>query len=273
MSAVVQVFSCPRCNRGGFRSLPGTDGKAHCPWCGDRVQAGGAATDPTPTPVSSVPTLPDSTLRDRVAQLEAELHRELEKKQEIKRAVMVEMAQLTAKETEARSQLQKKEEEFLAYLLETKVLKDELAAERKRADILAAERGKFGQQLNAVHTLETDLAAGRKALLDLQEARDAAARDTQKARADLSKLQSVSATELAELRKKLNNAIARGNADKNSGEELKALKAQHQDLQAKATSLQSELEKRDLRIKDLQLLIKTLGERLNDLTSRHYGAR
>jgi len=36
-------------------------------------------------------------------------------------------------------------------------------------------------------------------------------------------------------------------------------------------SLQPELDKRDQRIRELQLLIKTLGERLNDLTSRHFG--
>lgn len=276
MSAVVQVFSCPRCNRGGFRSLPGTDGKAHCPWCGDRVLAGGSAPaepapDPTPTPVSGSPAIPEADLRDRVARLEADLRREQEKKQEIKRAVMVEMAQLTAQATEAKSQLQAKEEEFLAVLLETKALKDEVARERKRADDLATERGAFGQQLNAVHSLEAELVAGRKTILDLQAARDAAGRDLQKARADLAKLQSISATELGELRKKLNTAVARGHADKNSGEELKALKAQHQETQAKAKSLQAELEKRDQRIKDLQLLIQTLGERLNELSKRHFG--
>jgi peptidoglycan hydrolase CwlO-like protein len=42
-------------------------------------------------------------------------------------------------------------------------------------------------------------------------------------------------------------------------------------LQEKTKSLQADLDKRDQRIRELQMLIKTLGERLNDLTSRHFG--
>jgi chromosome segregation ATPase len=84
------------------------------------------------------------------------------------------------------------------------------------------------------------------------------------------------------LKKKLAAAESRLHSQKGSADELKALKAKHEGyrgrmekdhaaLTEKAKSLQADLEKRDHRIKDLQLLIKTLGERLNDLSGRHLG--
>jgi chromosome segregation ATPase len=294
MSAVVQIFSCRRCNRGGFRSLAGADGKAHCPWCGDRVEACGSplpglADEPTPIPTARPETLSDAALRDRLTeverrcqQAESELRRELEKKQEIKRAVTVEMAQLNAQLTESKSQLDRKENDYLCALLETKGLKDDVTKERQRADDMAAARGSLDTMLNSVHSLETDLEAARKSARELQEARDAAVRDTQSAKSELAQAKEAAAAEAADLKKKLAAAESRLHSQKGSADELKALKTKHEGyrgrmekdhaaLTEKAKSLQADLEKRDHRIKDLQLLIKTLGERLNDLSGRHLG--
>jgi len=297
MDAVVHIFSCPRCNRGGFRSLPGADGRAHCPWCGDLVP-GGIATpsEPAPTRAPTLaagspapsPVLPDAALRDRLAeverkceQAESELRRELDKKQEIKRAVLMEMAQLSAQLAESKASLQRKEEEFVAVLLEAKGLRDELAQERKRAEDVLAARGSLEDKVTAANSLADDLEACRKSLKEAREARDGAGRDTEQARSELAKAKNNAAVELAELRKKLAAAESRVSALKGSGDELKGLKARHEEyrgrmerdhlaLSDKTKALQTDLEKRDQRIRDLQLLIKTLGERLNDLTSRHY---
>jgi chromosome segregation ATPase len=307
MADLVQVFSCPRCNRGGFRSLPGPDGKAFCPWCGDRVAASTApppppVSDPAPitAPASSgldqvldrvakdAPEVALRALRDRLAeverkceQAESELRRELDKKQEIKRAVMAELGQLASQLAESKALLQKKDEEYLSSLLETKVLKDDLTKERKRADDLTGDRASLEAKEKSHRTLEAELEASRKANRDLQTARDAAGRDAQQARSELLKAKESSAAELAELRKKLSAAEARVQSLKGSGDELKALKArveeqrgrtekERAELQEKAKTLQAEVEKRDQRVRDLQLLVKTLGERLNDLTSRHF---
>jgi chromosome segregation ATPase len=307
MSIAVQIFSCPHCKRGGFRSLPGPDGKAHCPWCGDRVAADTAAPPPpvpevAPTPVIGSPDLSQiidrvakdapevavRALRDRLAeverkceQAESELRRELDKKQEIKRAVLAEMGQLGSQLSESKALLQRRDEELLSVLLEAKVLKDDLGKERKRADDLAGERGSLEEKGKALRSLEAELEASRKAVRDLQEARDEAGREAQQARSELARAKEGSAVELGELRKKLASGEARLQALKGSGAELKALKALHAEyrghtekeqaeLLEKTKTLQAELGKRDQRIRELQLLIKTLGERLNDLTSRHF---
>ncbi len=46
------------------------------------------------------------------------------------------------------------------------------------------------------------------------------------------------------------------------------LKKQAEESAAKAAALQAEVGKRDQRIKELQMLVRTLGERLNDLADR-----
>jgi chromosome segregation ATPase len=302
MAEAVQIFSCARCNRGGFRSLPGPDGKAFCPWCGDRVSASAA---PPPTPEVSVPAPAAPTpgldqvidriakeapeialrsLREHVAeverkceQAESELRKELEKKQEIKRAVMAEMGQVGSQLAEAKAQLQRKDEELRSALTEAGRLKEDLGKERKRADDLAGERGGLEAKEKAARSLEADLDASRKSLKELQEARDAAGRDALVARSELAKAKEASAAEVAELRKKLSAGEARVQALKGSGDEVKILKEsrlrsekERAELTEKVKTLQGEVEKRDQRVRDLQLLVKTLGERLNDLTSRHF---
>ncbi|HVR84407.1 MAG TPA: hypothetical protein VMU54_08860 [Planctomycetota bacterium] len=227
-------------------------------------------------------------LRDRLAeverkceQAESELRRELDKKQEIKRAVLAEMGQLGSQLAEAKAHLERRDEELLASLLETKVLKDDLGKERKRAGDLEGERARQEGKAEAVRNLEAELEGSRKAVRDLQEARDAAGRDAQQARSELAKAKEASAAELGEARRKLAAGEARLQALKGSGEALKALTARHEEYRGRAEkdraellektkTLQADLEKRDHRIRDLQLLIKTLGERLNDLTSRYF---
>jgi chromosome segregation ATPase len=237
---------------------------------------------------AEAPEIAVRELRDRLEEMErkcahaeSELRRELDKKQEIKRAVLVEMGQLGSQLAESRALLQKRDEELLAALLEAKDLREDLGKERKRAVDLAGERESLEEKEKAVRNLEAEIEATRKAGRDLQEGRDAASRDAQQARSELAKAKEASAAELGELRKKLAAGESRLQALKGSTGALKALTARHEEyrshaekeraeLQEKAKTLQADLGKRDQRIRELQLLIKTLGERLNDLTSRHF---
>ncbi len=188
MPTGVQVFSCPKCKRGEFRSLPGPDGKAFCPWCGGRVSAEGLAalavpnagwtSEPTslaeiaerlaiPSPASTpapppappvsapvpaaAPAAPSPDLQARLAdaeyrreKAEAELKREQDKKQEIKQAVLLEMARLEAQLAEAKERIHRKDEEHAASLEVLAKLKEareaEWAAERKALQDTLAEK-------------------------------------------------------------------------------------------------------------------------------------
>jgi len=238
MSVAVQVFSCPRCNRGGFRSLPGPDGKAHCPWCGDRVAAGAELPPPPPSETATAAAPIDRggddaseiavrALRDRVSELErkcqlgeADLRRELDKKQEIKRAVMAELGQLSSQLTDSKALLKQKGEDLDAVRLEAKRLKEELASERKRADDMLGDRRSLEEKEKALWTLGIELEASRNAVRDLQAARDAASSDAQKARSELAS----AGVELSELKKKLNTSEVRGRSLQASGDELKTMK-------------------------------------------------
>ena len=145
MTGGVQLFSCPRCRRGEFRSLPGQDGKAFCPWCGDAVSTVGSA--PSSLPFSTEPTslvelaermaaaAPDpgseAGLRARLEdserrreQAETELRREQDKKQEIKKAVQQELGRLEAELTETKARLRKKDEDHASALDDLARLKD-----------------------------------------------------------------------------------------------------------------------------------------------------
>jgi chromosome segregation ATPase len=223
-------------------------------------------------------------LRDRLVEsdqkrelAESALRVELEKKQAIKKAVITEVGQLTGQLGEARSFLQKKEEELRDALSETSRLKEDLEKERKRADDLAKARGNHEELEKALRGLEAERDAGRKSVRQVEEARDAARRDVQQAKSDLAKLKQSSEAELTDLRKK----VAAAQTLKGSGEELKELKVRFEEARRrmekeraefleKVSILQSEGDKKEQRIRELQLLIKTLGERLNDLTSRHH---
>lgn len=306
MSPEILVYACPRCNRGGFRSLAGPDGKAHCPWCGDRVGNGAAAPAPQPTPSPVVPApagLDDAidrvardspeiairALRDRLAEAdrkrelaEAELRREFDKRQDIKRAVMTEMSQLHSQLGDTTVKHKKADDELRAAQAESARYKGELDREKKRSGELARTGASLDEQDQKIRALTADLEAARKTGRELEAARDTTQRDLKQARSDLGKLMQSSSADLAGLQKKLDASEAKVRMLKESGEELKSFKTRLEDyrrtmdkerveLQEKATTLTGELEKRDQRIKELQLLIKTLGERLNDLTSRHFG--
>ncbi len=315
MTVLVQTFTCARCNRGEFRSLPGLDGKAFCPWCGDAV-TGGVATPPpalppapapAPPPAVSVPeaplvdagidqlldrvgrTAPEEllrALRARIAEMSraceeagAELRRELEKKQEIKRAVMEEVGRLGSQLGDTKTQLHKKDDERRSVLAELGRAKEELERERKQGAEAATLREGLAEKERTLGRLEAELEDRRSAGRDLLESRDAARREIEQLRAELAKLKAASEAELAEQRKKVAGMESRLGTLKLCEAELADLRPKIQDsrrrlekergeFQEKVSGLQAELDKRDQRIRDLQLLIKTLGERLNDLTSR-----
>ena len=300
----VQTFTCPRCRRGDFRSLPLPDGKAYCPWCGDLVTSGAdpappATPAPTPAPApapSPAPAVPRDgsegelrALRDQVADLtrrceaaDAELRHERDRKQEIKKAVMEEVGQLTSRLTEQQALLQRKEDDHRSALAEIARLKEELERERTTAVELAYVRGALEEKDKLARNLETELAGRRKAVADLERARDLARQDAEQMRAHHELARSTSTAELADLRKRvaaqetrlagLKDADVRLKDADARLEELKAAARRTEDergrLQSRTSDLQSELAKRDQRIRELQLLIKTLGERLNELADR-----
>jgi len=299
MSPSVQLFSCPRCKGGDFRSLPGPDGSAFCPWCGNSVAAGAAPPPPPSSPqVAPVPEpavgsgAQDASeavvraLRDRIAELdrkcgraESDLRQELDKKQEIKKAVLAELGRLESQLSEMKALLQRKEEEHKSALAETSRLQEDLGKERKKADEQDGTRKSSEEK--AARALESELEQSRKAAREMQDARDTARREAEAIRSDLAKKMETSKTEIAELRARIVAGDARFRSVKDSGDELTALKARHEDLrrraekeraelQEKASTLQSDVEKKEQRVRDLQLLVKTLGERLNDLTSRRF---
>lgn len=281
MASIIHTFTCPRCNQGEFRSLAGPDGKAYCPWCGDPVTGGVPvpASSPGPAalerpaePVTGAAEGADRELRERLAeserrreQAEAELRRELDKKQEIKKAVLAEMEQLHARLNETQVRLRQRDEERQTSVDELGRLK-EIAAQQRAAD-LAGARGALEEREETLRRLQAELEERRKAA-------DAARREADGLRSDLAKLKGASEAELADLRRKVAAA-------KDAEVLLRDLKGRIQDerprfekevaaLRERAANLEAELGKRDQRIRDLQLLIKTLGERLNDLTSRRF---
>lgn len=295
MPTEVQSYSCPRCKRGEFRSLPGPDGKAFCPWCGDAVSERAAA--PKSPPETSAPAEPASyaALAQRVAsrpqsggtevrlddgpdriaeaerrreQAEAELRRELEKKQEIRKAVAEELGRLEAQVAEAKLGIRRKEAEH-ASALEMLGRRTE-ARERELAAELAALRGLLAGQEQSARDLEAQLKGRQKIMYELQAALDAVRIEADKLRSELGKLKGSSGAELADLRQKLAAAESRLQALQNSESQVRDLKGRLQEALSKAEGLQSELGQRDQRIKELQLLIKTLGERLNELTRRQF---
>ena len=291
MPAGVQSFACPRCRRGEFRSLPGPDGKAYCPWCGDAVAAGPASSEPAPAPappaepfsleelanriagkISNPPAvsspsdlearLADSERRRELA--EAELRRELAKKQEIKKIVVGEVGRLEAELAEAKERIRRKDEEHRAALQTLDLLKDakgqEWEGDRMRL------RDEVEEKERARRALEVKLEGRQQSASELQAALDTS-------RAELGRLHAEAAAagaERSELRQKLSAAGAKLQASKEAATQLPDLKQQLQESRAKAAGLQADLEKRDQRIKELQLLVKTLGERLNNLADRRH---
>jgi len=296
MTLTIQAFTCPRCKRGEFRSLPGTDGKAYCPWCGDAV-AGGVApgSDPPSAPEGAAAPVVTATLdellervarnapedavralRERLADLnrkreqaESDLRQELDKKVLIKKAVMEEVGRLGSQMGETKVRLKQTEEEHQSATSEMFRVKAELEKEREKTAELSASRA----------SLEAELEERRKAVRELKDASDVARRDAEQMLAHLDKSRATSAAELAELRKKIASYEARLATQKAVEAELNSLKPRLRDqqrlekeraeFQEKASTLQTAVGKKDERIRELQLLIKTLGERLNDLSSRH----
>jgi len=236
------------------------------------------------------PEIAVRALRDALAEserkreaAEAELQRELDKKQDIKRAVLTEMSQLTSQLGDTKVKHKKADDELRAAQAEAAHFKEELDRQKKRAFELARNQGSLDDQDKRIRVLEADLEAARKSARESGAARDAAERDAKQAKSDIGKLVQASAAELADLRKKLATGESKLEVMKSSGDELKTFKTRLEEyrrtmekeraqLQDKTSTLMGEIEKRDQRIKELQLLIKTLGERLNDLTSRQFGS-
>jgi chromosome segregation ATPase len=215
---------------------------------------------------------------------EAELRREQDKKQEIKQAVLLEMARLEAQLAEAKERIHRKDEEHAASLevlakmketreaewgAERQGLVDQLT-EKERARV-AAEAGaephrKALEEAGAKHqkALEDAAEKQRKATSDVEAALQAARAETAKLRGDLE----AANAEQAQLRKKLSIADAKMKSLKDATAQQGDLKKQLEESVAKAAGFQADVGKRDQRIKELQMLVKTLGERLNDLADR-----
>lgn len=253
----VQTFACPRCKAGEFRSLPGPDGRAFCPWCGEAVEA--AAAPPVPeavAPMSDAERIAELTRRCERA--EAELARELEKKQGIKKVVVEEMGKLETRLDETKVRLRKKEEEQGASFDEILRLKARLEAERIKVEEFAKAASLLGEKEKLIQSLRGELETLRKAEGEI---------------ADLRR----EARQAVELREKLAARDHLLSAMKGVETELAALKAKTREERGRlekererASALEAELGKRDQRIRELQALIKTLGERLNELAQRHH---
>jgi chromosome segregation ATPase len=299
MSTTVQTFTCPRCARGEFRSLPGTDGKAYCPWCGDAV-TGGVAPPPAPVPAAPVAEAPASlddviarvaanapedavrALRDRVAELnraceqaQADLRRELEKKDAIKQAVIKEVERLGSRLDETKVLHQRKEDDHRAAMEEVGRLKAELEKERKRADEASSVAGNIEEMGKSLLQVEFKLQESQKAQREAQEGRDAARKEVEQVRGELgtSKADALKLREKLAAAEKRLEALKGADADMNHLKDRvlelrKRLEAERAEFKAKTAGLQTDVEKKDQRIRELQMLIKTLGERLNDLSSR-----
>lgn len=295
MPTEVQSFSCPRCRKGEFRSLPGPNGKAYCPWCGDAVAPGSPAPadgpDPAPLPEFSLedlakriagqitspppatptaPAAPDLEARlaeseQRREAAETELRKELEKKQEIKKLVLSEVARLEAELADARGRIRRKDEEHAAALQTLNLLKD------SRQDEFNGDRMRFQNAVEekekTLRALEAKLDERQKSSVDLQGMMDASRAEVGKLHAQVAAVEA----ERAELRRKLGAADAKLESLKDAPAQLDGLKQKLQESQAKAAGLQAELQKKDQRVKELQLLVKTLGERLNELADRAPG--
>ena len=301
LTSAVQTFTCPRCARGEFRSLPGPEGKAFCPWCGDAVTGG---VTPPPAPVPAAPAASASleeliarvaanapedavrALRERVTELnrvceqaQSDLRNELAKKEGIKQAVMKEVERLGSRLDETKVLHQRKEHDHHEAMEEVGRLKEELEKERKKAAEAASTRGDLEETGKSLFLAESELKDRRKQSQELREGRDAARREAEQLRQELAKQKSGSEAALAELRQKIGAAEARLATLKSAEADLsqlkdrvlelrKQLEAARQESKAKTAALQTDVEKKDQRIKELQMLIKTLGERLNDLSSR-----
>jgi DNA repair exonuclease SbcCD ATPase subunit len=299
----VPTFTCPRCRRGEFRSLPGPSGKAFCPWCGNAVEprpappanqaapppvllsleelaeqiSGHTKRRPAPEPAPEAPVRPSAPppvarpdLEARLAEserrreaAEADLRKELEKKQEIKKAVLIEMGRLESQIAEANARSRRKDEEHAAALESINLLQNAKKQEWDGGEMKL--RDAIDRAEKARLDLEAELEKARKAAAAVQADLDAVRGDALIQRSDYA----AADAERKDLRKKLAAADAKLQANKDAAARLKDLQRQLQEAQALGTGLQSDLGKRDQRIKDLQLLVKTLGERLNQLVDRH----
>lgn len=288
------MFACPRCRRGEFRSLAGPGGKAFCPWCGDAVEATVPPPDPGPpleqfsleelatrlsgqsggpavtvssaSPTPAAPPPPQTGLEARLAEserrrslVEAELKKELEKKQEIKKAVLSEMGRLEAALAEAQARVRRKDEEHAGALETINVLKQAKQQEWEGAEMRL--RTTLDQTELARKELETALDALKNSSSGLQGDLDAARADAAKLRAELA----AADAERGELRRKLAAAGLKVQEAREVLTRTKDLQHKLQEARTKAEGLQADLSQRDQRIQELQLLVKTLGDRLNRL--------
>jgi chromosome segregation ATPase len=115
----------------------------------------------------------------------------------------------------------------------------------------------------------------------LETARNLAQAEAQESREQLDRAKADFDAGATDLRRKLTSWETRLAASKNLEGELSETRARSQEnhrqlekergeFQARESALRTELEQRDQRIRELQMLVKTLGERLNDLARRHH---
>jgi len=303
VSTEVQMYSCPRCQRGQFRAFPALNGKAFCPWCGDAVapvaapdasaaddpplpelsleelanrMSGGPAAPATITsapttvstrPLPAAPAAPD--LQARLAEserrreaAEAELRKELDKKAEIKKAVVAEVGRLEAELAEARDRVRRKDEEHASALQTLNVLtdsnKDEFNGDRMRMQQTIDEKDK------ALKSLEAKLEERKASDAELRKMMDASRAEVGKLHAEVAATQA----ERADLRKKVADFDLKLASLKDAPAQLTDLKKKLNDARVKSAGFEADVQRKDLRLKELQLLVKTLGERLNDLADR-----
>lgn len=260
----VQTFLCPSCKAGEFRSLPGPDGKAFCPWCGGAVESAPEAPPPEPEPPMTL-----ESLKERAERAEAELARELDKRKGIKKVVAEELGKLESRLDETKVRLRKKEEEQGASFDEMLRLKAALEAERDKVAELSKSGASLPEKEKLIQDLRAELVSLRNVDLWLRDAREAAQGEAAKVAA----LQA----ERTELREKVAARDHLLSAMKGVESELAAHKAKLREESGRlakererASALEADLARRDQRIRELQALIKTLGERLNVLAQRHH---
>jgi predicted nucleic acid-binding Zn-ribbon protein len=214
---------------------------------------------PPPSPTAALEVrLAESERRRELA--ETELQKELGKKQEIKKVVLNEMARMEASIADANARVRRKDEEHAAALESLSVL---LHAKQQEWDGEQVRmRDSIDRAEKARQTLEAEMVELRKSSAIMQS-------DLGASRVEVSKLRAGQA-ELADLRRKLAAADTKLQAGREALARLKDVQQKLQDAEAKALGLQGELDNRDHRIKELQLLVKTLGERLNQLSDRRH---
>ena len=172
------------------------------------------------------------------------------------------MSRLSAEHNDTKMRVRRKDDEHGSALEDLRRLKD--AKEQEWAAANARLQQALDEKDQALRALQAKVEGRQKSDSDLQALLDASRTELAKLKADAA----AAGAERTDLLRKLSSADAKLKPLKEAEAKLRDLQKLYQESHAKATGLQSELDKRDQRIKDLQLLVKTLGERLNQLADR-----